>query len=79
VCFRVRNPNDHEQIRKSSEYPITGAELSGLDDHEGLLFGAASPWKFPVSFYTDPKIFPTRAGRRISESWGRKKEVWEFV
>lgn len=76
ACFRVRNPNDHKQIRESAEYDISGSELAGLDDHEGLLFGAACPYKFPVSFYTNPEIFPSKGGRKISQSW-RKESLEE--
>jgi len=81
VCFRMRSGNDQEAIAKYTEQGSSRIfrYLPDLPDHYALVWGMASPIRFPVMVATDAEIYPSKTSATPTQAWEKMEEVEETV
>ncbi len=81
VCFRMRSGNDQEAIAKYTEQGSSRIfrYLPDLPDHYALVWGMASPIRFPVIVATDAEIYPSKTSATPTQAWEKMEEVEETV
>ncbi len=81
VCFRMRSGNDQEAIAKYTEQGSSRIfrYLPDLPDHYALVWGMASPIRFPVIVATDAEIYPAKTSATPTQAWEKMEEVEKTI